>query len=266
MEPINFPKPSTDKLLSVLLKHYSQCSIYVFGYRGNETGHFYILLLTAETIPYTGSDFANWIFEQSGKTISATVLVHTLNDLATKQPGQQLFFDTVLRYGKRLHIDKAHPPYLLNLPNESEVKNAETYWLKCVAVAQFNIGCAKESTQVDVELCKVALLHTACLQIALGLIRVFMGYAPNEFGLRHLLQLCGHFTDMPLQLFDDGLPENKRRYKMLCAPPSMLNHWLELHADEANFLWLLHACEQFVTLSEALVAEKLFSNPINQEL
>jgi len=112
----------------------------------------------------------------------------------------------------------------------------------------------KESPQLDVELCKIALLHTACVQIALGLIRVFLGYTPNEYNLNHLLTLCGHFTDFPVQLFNQ---QAQHRYKMLCAPPSMLNHWLELHATESDFLWLLDACEQLLKQSEETVTKKI---------
>ncbi|MEO5777271.1 MAG: hypothetical protein ABIQ27_10210 [Flavobacterium sp.] len=78
-----------------------------------------------------------------------------------------------------------------------DVEADRTYWLKCVAVAQFNLQAATESEQLEVTLCKIALLNTAATQLAMGLLRVFLGYTPNEFGLKYLLQLCGHFTALP---------------------------------------------------------------------
>ena len=185
------------------------------------------------------------------------MLLHKGTDLATKQPGQQRFFYNVLRYGQRLCIDTNAPPYMLNTMPVRDIEADRTYWLKCVAVAQFTMKAAVESEQVAVTLCKIALLNTAATQIALGLVRVFLGYAPNEFGLKYLLLLCGHFTALPSQLFYQQTPEAIRRYKMLCAPPSMLNHWTRLNAAEQDFLWLLDACTVFLKLATELVTPEL---------
>jgi hypothetical protein len=86
---------------------------------------------------------------------------------------------------------------------------------------------------------------------------VFLGYTPNEFGLKYLLELCGHFTVLPSQLFQQQTTEAIRRYKMLCAPTSMLNHWTRLNAAEQDFHWLLDACTAFSQLATELVAPEL---------
>ena len=273
METIKLPQPETQIVLDHIEKVFSPCTIFVFGYRNNTnsassllstqsnivTGshHFDLLMFSNKAFQNGGSNIANIIAENSNKTITASVLLHKVLDLSIKQASLQWFFDTVLRYGQRLCLDTAAPPYLVNSMPVRDVAADTAYWLKCVAVAQFHLQAAADSEHLDITLCKIALLNTAATQIALGLLRVFLGYTPNEFGLKYLLQLCGNFTDLPSQLFHQQAPEAIRRYKMLCAPTSMLNHWTRLNAAQQDFLWLLDSCRTFLGLATELVAPEL---------
>lgn len=273
METIKLPQPETQIVLDHIVKAFSPCTIYAFGCRNNTnsvssllstqpnivTGshHFDMLVFSNKAFQNGASSIANTIAESSNKIISVSVLLHKVTDLATKQVSQQWFFDTVLRNGQRLCIDTTAPPYLLNNMPTRDIATDTAYWLKCVAVAQFHLQAAVDSDHLDITLCKIALLNTAATQIALGLLRMFLGYTPNEFGLKYLLQLCGHFTVLPSQLFHQQTPEAIRRYKMLCAPPSMLNHWTRLNAAEQDFLWLLDACTVFSQLATELIAPEL---------
>lgn len=259
MQQFIFPYEQGQKLVEVIKHHVSPCTVFVWGYRTVNSGthHFDLLVFSNKTVNGSGANIANTIIEQSGGTITASVLVHKLTDLATKQPSQQHFFDNILRKGQRLCLDKNNPPYLLAdtiLPKDKE--GEKVYWLKCVAVAQFNIQAAAESPHQDVELCKIALLNTACVQIALGLIRINLGYTPNEFGLNHLLNLCGNFTNLPTKLFHQQTPASIRRYKMLCTPPSLLNHRIKLNTKESDFLYLLDVTQQFLELSKKMIDDR----------
>lgn len=237
-----------------VLKQFSNCAAFVIG----ETAQsIYIIVFIGQTSNRNATNIANTIFEQSNKEQKIIVLLHKLSDLYTKQVHMQRFFDHVLKHGKRICFDKTAYPFLaVNTAPERDMEADKKFWLKCLAVAQFNIQAAKDSEHLEVELYKIALLHTACVQIALGLIRVCMEYTPNEFGLNYLLNICGYFTDMPTNIFNQQTPENERRYKMLCAPPSLLNHWTKLHAKESDFSWLLDACEQFLDQANKLVDKK----------
>lgn len=244
------------------MKAAQPCSIYVFGSRGTSTlqpktkkSHYDILVFANTKV--TGSQLMNEIAERTNRTITATMLLHKPRHLKTKGGSQECFFDQVFRNGQRLCLDKANVPYILNHNPERDLEADARYWHKCVAVAQFNIQAAKESLQAEVTLCRVALLNIACVQLALGLIRVFMGYSPNEFGLNYLLQLCGYFTDLPSQVFERETPEAVKRYKMLCAPPGMLIHCTRLNADESDFEILLDNCQRFLDGSAVLVATEL---------
>lgn len=252
MQPIKLPKAETEMLQEIVVKLAGPCSIYVFGYR---EAHFYILVICDVSV--TATHLMNEISEQTKRTVSATVLLHKPRHLKTKGGSQECFFDQVFRNGQRLCLDKANVPYILNHNPQRDLESDIRFWHKCVAVAQFNIQTAKESPQAEVTLCRVALLNIACVQLALGLIRIFMGYSPNEFGLNYLLQLCGYFTDLPSQVFDRETPEAVKRYKMLCAPPGMLIHWTRLNADESDFEILLDNCQRFLDGSAVLVATEL---------
>ena len=270
MQAINLPPTTCQFLVKTILKQWKPCSIFVFGYQSHSTvddtifnttetstatkHHFYILVFANNVGIGSAANMANTIAEASNNTITATLLVHKTKDLTTNQPSQQWFFDQVLRYGQRVALDKSAPPFIVNNTTPSkDTAGDKTFWLKCEAVALFNIQAAKESPQQEVALCKIALLHTACLQIALGLIRVYLGYTPNEFSLNYLLQLCQQFTPLPAQVFQKQTKEQQKRYKMLCAPPSMLQHWTKLYASEDDFNHLLTATQDFLNQAKTQI-------------
>jgi hypothetical protein len=273
MENITLPPTETQIVVDLLVKRLGSCTIFAFGYSnstslannllstqvnsGTTRHHFYLLVFSAKSFPIVASNIANTLAEQTNKTITVSVLLHKVTDLATQQASQQWFFNAVLRDGQRLSLDSAAPPYLLHHRPARDLEADRIYWLKCVGVAQFDLQAAAESEQLEVELCKIALLHSACVQIAIGLVRVFLGYTPNEFGLKYLLQLCGSFTALPAQLFHQQTPEAVKRYKMLCAPPAMLHHWTRLAAPEQDFIWLQDACEVFLKQANDIVLLEL---------
>jgi hypothetical protein len=251
MGAITISKPEGDAVLEILLKDAAPCSIYVFGSRSISTVepetknyHFYILVLSTKFV--TGSHLANEIKERTNNVITATVLVHNVTHLATKQKSQHYFFDWVLRNGQRIWLDRSNIPYILNHNPQRDLETDTRFWHKCVAVAVFNIQAAKESPQLEVERCKIALLHTACVQIALGLIKVRLGYTPNEFSLNYLLQLCAYFIPLQFPVFNKQITESTRRYKLLCAPPTMLYHWTKLHATTDDFNYLVAITQDFL--------------------
>lgn len=257
MPRISLSNLETETLLGIILKVAAPCSIYVFGYRNNlnATPRFDILVLS--DAPVTGTQLMNEIKERTHQKVTATVLVHNVKQLATKQKSQQYFFDQVLRCGQRIALDRVHVPFILNPNPQRDLATDTPFWHKCVAVAQFNIQAAKDSPQVEVGLCKIALLHSSCVQIAVGLIRVFLGYTPCEFGLKYLLQLCGNFTDLPVQVFAQSTEDDLRLFKMLCAPAAMLLHWTKLDADESDFEILLQNSQSFIDRAGELAESEL---------
>lgn len=273
MEPFILPYQETELVLQVVQKIVSPCTVYVFGYRqqrtmkrnflANDTSvevsrhHYYLLVFSKEFVPNGCTTISNTITEASDYFITATVLLHKVTDLFTKQVGQQWFFDQVLRGGHRLCLDTTATPYLINDRPTRNIEAETAYWHKCVGVAQFNIQVAADSEQLDVELCKISLLHNTVNQIALGLMRVFLGYTPNAYSLAYLLKLCGYFTDLPSKVFHQETDLYSKRYKMLCAPPSMLNHWTKLNADAHDYTWILDACRLFLVEAKALVENEL---------
>jgi hypothetical protein len=131
------------------------------------------------------------------------------------------------------------------------------YWLKCSSVADFFLQSVSVTTNSEIALCNIANLHISIEQLALGLIRVFMGYIPNEFSLKYLLLLCGHFTKLPSETFSQQSELATKRYKMLCAPPSMLRHWYRLNAEVEDYLWILNACQNFYKQANNIALQEL---------
>lgn len=257
MERIKLSSTETQIVVAIILQAVKPCTIYIFGKRQESTElvHFYILVLSDTAV--TGTHLMNEIQQRTDRTVSATVLVHKPKHLATKDKSQQYFFDQVLRYGQRIWLDSGNVPYLLYHQPERDLEADSAFWQKCVAVALFNLQAAKEHPQEEVVLCKIALLHGACVQLALGLIRVFMGYSPREYGLRYLMGLCSHFTTLPDEVFPQNCENDIRLYIMLCAPAGMLLHWRKLNDAEADFEVLLERTELFLDRVREQAANEL---------
>lgn len=247
---MTLPEVTTEKITTIISTVVGRCSIYLFGCR---EGHYYLLVFTDRTI--TGTELMHELSRQTN--LSATVLVHNTKQLGCARASQSYFFDWVLRHGRRLQLDKGNVPYVLENYPLRDLDSDVRFWHKCVAVAQFNLQAAKESPQVGVTLCKIALLNTACVQLATGLIRVFLGYMPVEFGLKFLFELCGHFTDLPMALFGETSDTEPRLYKMLCAPAGMLIYWVRLDAEELDFEALLSRCEALLEQAGELAATEV---------
>lgn len=266
-------------LLPVINHFFSPCSAYVVTsypaassdnkLAGTETQKSltcFIVVVFSETAPPDAARMASdAIPQQTNYTVSATFLLHRTRDLRTKNTCLQSFFYNVLRDGQRLCINTAYVPYLpfhnIPLRNPDEVS---AYWYKCEAVASLYLEAAATG-RLDIELVKIALLHTAVEQICLGLIRILSGYTPNTHGLRFLLDLCGHFTPLPGECFPQHGEANLRRFKRLCAPPSMLRHWVHLEAPEADFLILYENTREFLKQATGLAKSELQKMNNNQQ-
>ncbi|HMK06867.1 MAG TPA: hypothetical protein VK476_05010 [Flavobacterium sp.] len=249
------------------------CTAFAFGYRSadkqstsaitqtNTTAqnhHIDVLVFSSNTKPNAAIDAANLVRERSNGEITVSLLLHKPTDLTTRQPCLQWFFWHILHQSQRLCLDKTAVPYLSddNKPTR-DVVAINQHWLKCEAVAGFYLNTASENPHLEVELIKVTLLHQAAQHTALGLIRIFLGYTPNEYNLSFLLSLCAHFTNLPSQCFPRQTPVEQKRFKMLCAPPSMLRHWNRLDAHETDFDILLQSCKAFLTDAKELAATAL---------
>jgi len=274
METTILPSSEIQLVLDLITKRLNLCSVFVFGYRNNTTAystvlhsqievssanhHFDIVIISENAYPNCANDIANIIVERSAKTISVTLLIHKAAVLASNQLNQQLFFDKVFRKGQRLCIDPSTPPYIkFNGILYRDIIIDRDYWHKCNAVAAYYIQSVSVSTNLEIALCNIANLHIAIEELALGLIRVFMGYTPNEFSLKYLLLLCGHFTKLPTDIFSNQSELEIKRHKMLCAPPSMLRYWYRLNAEEEDYMWIFNACQNFYKQANSIAIEEL---------
>lgn len=239
---------TTAAILPHLTHRFAPCSAYAFGARqpvtpGGSLPHVYVLVLTGRPSHHDPVSVADEILRHTG--IGVTLLVHRPEHLHVKSACQRWFFHNVLKDGHRLCLDTGRVPYVPGDVPVRDVEKVKSYWLKCEAVAAQYIGAA-DSGSLEVELVKVAMLHTAAEFVALGLVRVFTGYTPNRFSLRFLLELCGRFTGLAAEVFPCGDEAGLRRYRMLCAPPAMLRHWDRLEAPEEDFVAVEEACTEFL--------------------
>ena len=243
-------------ILLALKQHLGPSTTFVLDYT-RERNNLALLTFANPKNPQAVMAATNQIVQDSNGAITPAILLHKPTDLATNQQDQQWFFYNALR-GHRLCLDKTAVPYWPNahIP-ERDWEGARSFWLKCEAVADFNVAAAAESQHLDVELIKIALLHESAVQVALGMIRVFLGYTPNVYSLGFLLNLCSHFMEFPSISFPRETQQQQQLYKRICTPPSMLRHWNRLNAPERDFELLLEACRVFLDGAKLLAEHKL---------
>ncbi|MBD3581742.1 hypothetical protein [Flavobacterium selenitireducens] len=186
------------------------------------------------------------------------LLLHKPKSLQTKSHDQRWFFDQVMRFGYRMTLDHKNPPYLnqTGFP-QRDIPGARQYWDKCSALANQYFESAVSSERLDVELIKVAMLSTAMEFVALGLIRVFIGYTPNRHSLKFLFSITGAFTDIHEKIFEPHTEVGQRCLKRLYASPNMLRHWNELKMDESDYAFLESTCERYLTEATQLSLNEL---------
>lgn len=262
-------------LLPVIQHYFAPCTAYWLGDSTHALGSIasssptlsLVVVVFSESAPPDAARQAADALAQKDLGFRVLFLLHRTTDLGTKNPEMQRFFYAVLQSGSRLCLNTARVPYCPfdELPQRNR-DNLQTYWLKCQAVADYYLEAAG-SARLEVERIKIAMLHQAVEQICLGLIRLYSGYAPNTFELRFLLELCEHYTALPAECFPRQGEANWRRFKSLCAPPSMLRHWVHLDAPEADFLILYqNTCEfqkKAAHLADAQLKE-IFANQSKQ--
>ncbi len=95
MENITLPHSETQIVVDLLVKRLGRCTIFAFGYSNNTTSvsnllstqvnsgatrhHFDHLVFSSKASPNGASNIANALAEQTGKTITVSVLLHKVD-------------------------------------------------------------------------------------------------------------------------------------------------------------------------------------------
>jgi hypothetical protein len=259
--PLTLPKDAFPTIaIDLLVQRLKPAAVYAFGYactkqrrmgpfvtKESKKQHFDLLVFCADPPVNASADVGQLLFEQSGGEMTVALLIHNSRELKQRPGNQQYFFYNVLQTATRLFIDKSRVPYMLfdELPVR-HIAAARAYWENSEAIAALLIEAAETTQRLDVEKVRIALLHQAVQHLALGLIRVGLGYKPNHFHLGFLFDLCEHCCSLTQQLFPRQSEEDLRLFRLLATHPASLRHSSSLTAEEGDFVLLLSRAKRFL--------------------
>lgn len=262
------------ELMEVITDHVKTSAIYCFGknkitYNSNKTLcpdkeeqkehiHLYLLVFVQETKENATSDICDKIKTKTHGSITATILMHHVRNLRKSCDDQQFFFWQIMQNAELLFQDVEKPPYLTisEIPKRN-LKSASNY----IASRKTNISTiwnwVYNDDSYSSDEVKTSSLHQIVEQICLSLIRVFMGYTPNHFGLEHLFNLCEYFTTITADFFPRITQEDKSMFKLLKQQPSTLRF---SKANDVSYLYyelLEERCGKFKNQAEIVIEKEL---------
>lgn len=158
-----------------------------------------------------------------------------------------------------LFQDVANPPYLN--PTEIPKRNLRAT-SNYVADRSSNIVTIWDWRYNDDDACnsaevKMSALHQIVEQICLSLIRVFMGYTPNHFGLEYLFTLCEYFTPITADFFPRKTQEDKTIFKLLKQQPCTLRFSKANDVDYIHYQLLEERCGKFRKQADVLIQNEM---------
>lgn len=111
------------------------------------------------------------------------------------------------------------------------------------------IGCIHPDED---PLSMLATMHCALEQICLGLLYVFWEFSPHHYALPYLFHLCGHFTDLPQNMFPKATYGSHRMHYMLCNAHHLMRFKIQKEFSHMDSDKAFNRCQQFFEKAQIL--------------
>jgi hypothetical protein len=177
--------------------------------------HWNLAVISDPLPPNAIADLTESIAQKSHGAATVTIVHYTPSSIST-QGQHQWFLHQVMTKTNRLHSNKSKMKALKF--TDTPTRNPQTlqkFWLdrKYNATSLMEAENAIENPSGGKV--QIVLLHAAMEQLCLGLIYVFLGYTPQNYGLGYLLSVCDIFTDVANDIFPRQSAEDQRLLRLL---------------------------------------------------
>lgn len=222
-----------------------------------ESTHYYLFLIVKQFQNDVLGNVANKIKEQSGGRCTVTILMHTKKSLDQKAGDQQHFFYQILQRGNLLYQETTNPPYLLfeETPTRN-LKSAKMYVMQRDKTKAFLMEAEALDGGGATKL-HVYMMHLVIEQTCLGLIRLFLGYTPNQFALPYLFELCEYFTPLTAEIFPRVTKKDRELLKILSGHSTSLRYGFIDDVQYFDYEVLNNRYLEFVERADKLAAKEL---------
>ena len=260
-------------ITSVITERHSTIGIYCLGKRiinqtmhqtfyetsslVSEKIHYYLLVFVASFEPDSAAAISDIVFKRSGGNYTVTVLLHRKNSLKQNPGDQQYFFYQAMEKSELLFQHPTKAPYLpyTTMPSRN-FTSAVRYWEQRL----YTSNCLVLLITDDA--CKASRLHLVHLhyaveQICLGLIRLFLGYRPNHFSLKYLLELCAYFSPLASIFLRNETDYDNALLKLLTSGVTDLRFGSIEELPQQDYMVLKQRSLEFISKATLVATEEI---------
>jgi len=267
----NDKNTALDKISRIITKAIKTQAIYCFG--KNEalpptdsltveekkgSINFYLLVFEDGLTPNTAHDLAGKIRSKSKGRYTVTLLIHNVTELETEHADQKYFFDKVICSGQMLYLNPESQTIINNVtPPQRDVASAIEYLHYRNTIANILLEHVADGYDSSYTHLTGMLLHHVVEQACLAMIRLFLGYSPNYFSIRYLLEICEHFSPEIANFFPNRTESDLRILKQLSRQPWTLRYSGKDSVSNDEMELLEGRCNEFVAHVHTLVNKAL---------
>ena len=262
------------KLITSIITHaVSASALYCFGQQtigtqavrtifddpdlNSELTHYYLFLIVKDFQADVPGNIAYRVREQTGGRCTVTVVMHSKKSLHQKAGDQQHFFYQIMQRGTLLFQETSKPPFLPfeEVPTRN-IKSAKMYLQQRDRTKQFLMEAEAMDSGGATKI-HVYLMHLVIEQTCLCLIRLFLGYMPNQHNLSFLFELCDYFTTLTAELFPRETQKDKELLKILSGHTTSLRYGFVDDVPTHDYEVLHNRYFEFVERADQLAATEL---------
>ena len=222
-----------------------------------ESTHYYLFLIVKQFQNDVLGNVANKIKEQTGGRCNVTILMHTKKSLHQKTGDQQHFFYQILQRGTLLYQETTNPSFLpFDETPTRNLKSAKMYVMQRDRTKAFLMDAEGLDGGGATKL-HVYMMHLVIEQTCLGLIRLFLGYSPNQFALQYLFELCEYFSPLTAEIFPRVTKKDRELLKILSGHTNSLRYGFIDDVQYFDYEVLSNRYLEFVERADKLAAKEL---------
>ncbi len=276
--------PMQEELISLLKREIPIHSIYVISFTKEKkqkeiffseflksaelTLTYTLLFITHKPIKKRLGDLMDEVYHKMQEPCKVYLIPYSLSNVKKNLNSGDHFINGVLSQARCMYKEN---DVLSNYQNQqisiycNDFKQIETHWINRMERARYLLFIIDMTNIQEDYTAKLATMHTALEQICLGLLYLFWEFKPHHYSLSYLLYLCGHFTDLPQNIFPKASYGLQRQFYMLCNAHHIMrfketNDFSEKDAFKAQSL-----CERFFEQAESLGQRQLEKLQISQD-
>ncbi|WP_215224384.1 HEPN domain-containing protein [Echinicola shivajiensis] len=215
----------------------------------------YDLLIISKTKDV--SAIQEFCFQEEIKGIGIFAIAYHKKEVGDLLNKQSRFFYTILQSGHLFYGCPKDLGFKMAPPNYQDIRRGITnHWRTRCRRASHYLETAGRSKNESPEVA-LFLIHLGLEQLALGIVYCYMGYTPKFRSLSFLFALCGNFTSVFAELFQNEELQGRELLKSLCASFSGARFKSSFKVDKGQVTTLLSHIPKLTEELNLLQKEKI---------